>query len=141
MKTAVQLKSGLIIETDEPSIWPEGKRLSRAEGKRLLREQAAADLRRDLPDGGTVWGIILSVSASGMSRKARFYAIRDSRGFHPPEAPVPLNITGNIAQLLGWPHDGGDWIRLDGCGMDMLWHTVESVKFALGYTSLESRRL
>lgn len=79
-----------------------------------------------------MWGIVLSVSPSGMSRKARFYAIRES---------LPLNITGDIAHVLDWRHDGGDWIRLDGCGMDMLFHTVDSLTHALGYTSLESRRL
>lgn len=128
----IQLPSGFVLETDEPGIWPEAKRLSAAEGKRLLRAEAAATLRKVLAEGSEVWGLVLSVSASGMSRKARFYAIKGSQ---------PLNITGDIARVLGWRHDGGDWVTLRGCGMDMLWHTVENIGSALGIAGLQSRRL
>lgn len=130
-QTYIRTIHGLILPTDTPEAWPGAKRLPTAVAKRLLREESFAALRPLLPEGAEVWGIVLSVSQSGMSRKARFYVIAQGQ---------PRNITADIGRVLDWQHDGGEWVRLNGCGMDMLWHTVECLGQALG-VSLHSRRL
>lgn len=89
------------------------------------RESSIAALKAILAPGDTVWGIVSSVSKTRMSRTIRFYAIRDGE---------PQWITGHMSNVLGWPlRDvrGHDDLRVNGCGMDMIGHTVEQLSYAL----------
>lgn len=77
-----------------------------------------------LPKGETVYGIVRSVSASGMSRKIDFYAFENNK---------PMYLTGYFAELLGYtlPQRGFGGIRVNGCGMDMIFHIVSQVSYKL----------
>ena len=101
--------------------------------KRQLQQEATFQLERMLPAGSTVYTSIKSVSRSGMSRDIAVYCVRDGR-IH--------NITFWVACLLGWrliEGNGGRAVRVEGLGMDMGYHLVESVSIAL--YGLEGRNL
>lgn len=134
----VKLPGGVVLQTDNPELWPEAERISRENGKRQLREEAVGQLKEIAPEGTDVYGIVLHVSRSGMMRRARFYVLKsDAIGCR------PRNITCYMGNLLGWRHDGADWIQLDGCGMDMLFHAVNCTAHALygNGNALHSRSL
>lgn len=64
-----------------------------------------------------------SVSRSGMSRTISVYAIINNE---------PWNISGYVAKIIGWPIER-KWlsIKVSGCGMDMCFHTIETLSRAL----------
>lgn len=77
------------------------------------------------PRGTTVYGIVRSVSRSGMSRRIDFYAID-------PTDARPVFLTGYISTLLGMPwKDKRDGLSVSGCGMDMIFHVVNNLSMAL----------
>lgn len=120
--TYLELPSGTVIETSDPSVWQEGKMLSNAEGRRRLRDEAATKLRKILPPGSTVYTTLLHVSRSGMTRHIGLIVIRNN---------VPDNISGRVARVLGmtFHHDGG--VVASGGGMDMGFHLVNNLSYAL----------
>ena len=98
------------------------------------REQAEAveTLKQwGLVDGSTVYAKVNKVSASGMSRNIGLYIVDQKEG-------RPIDISYHAAKALEWPYregyDGG--VRVSGCGMDMLFHTVYSLSYAMGYGAL-----
>jgi hypothetical protein len=107
-------ESGRIFITENPSYWYECEKLSKTEGKRLLAEQAKWELREILNNGETVYTVLRSVSASGMSRKIDLYVFKDNK---------PRYLSGLYAQMQGEkvPSNG---YRVGGCGMDMGFHLV-----------------
>lgn len=112
----VELESGMIIETEGPELWPEGKRLSVKEGQRRLRAEYMKDLRKLLRPGKQVFTKVTHVSRSGMSRSIECYVISRNEF---------INISGRVARVIGERLDeknGG--IRVTGCGMDMGFHVV-----------------
>lgn len=118
MNTAyMELDTGTIIATENPELWREAKRLPAAEGKRRLRAEAIAELRKTLAPGDTVYTVLRSVSRSGMSRRIDLYKLG---------ADGPIYLSGYAARALGTDaanaSDGG--IKVDGCGMDMGFHLV-----------------
>ena len=125
----IETQCGLVLEVDDTSIWPEAKRLTKAEGQRRLRDEALATLRALSPCD--IHAVLVSVSATGMSRKVRLFAFPEGQ---------PRNLTSDFARVLGWRHDGCEWLLLSGCGMDMVWHAVECVNSAAG-TKFNSRGL
>jgi hypothetical protein len=82
-------------------------------------------LRTLLPPGSTVFTIVRSVSRSGMSRQISLFA----RGKDGDLTP----ISAHAARVLGWPmkREWHDSIRVDGCGMDMCFHAVMALSYAL----------
>lgn len=68
-----------------------------------------------LPVGGTCYTQVTSVAKSGMSRKMKFFAVKDGE---------IIDVTWRVATVLGdsVQHDGT--IRVSGCGMDMGFHIV-----------------
>lgn len=127
----IELDHGLIIETDTPEHWTEGKRLPQKEGKERHRANAIEQLRKILKPGDTVFTVIRSVSRSGMSRRIDAYAIADNDLRY---------LSGYIATALDWPHpnhDGG--IKVDGCGMDMGFHLVYTVSRILFRDAVEQK--
>lgn len=81
-------------------------------------------VREHLP---TVYFVIASVSRSGMSRTVRVY-VDGEQGLR--------YITAYCAKVLGWriKRDYKDGVVVDGCGMDMCFHLLNCVTFAVfGY--------
>lgn len=64
-----------------------------------------------------VHAVVRSVSKSGMSRRMDFFVLQNEEC---------VRITHLLARLLGWSHDPDKGMRVDGCGMDMGFHTVYS---------------
>lgn len=82
-------------------------------------------------DGTIIYAKITKQSASGMSRRISLYFVDKT------DSNI-INISYHAARTLGWPyHDGFDGgVRVRGCGMDMLYHTVECLSSAMGYGKL-----
>jgi hypothetical protein len=101
-----------IISTDDPGMWTDGKRLTRAEGANRLKEQSRAELLKMLKPGDTVRCILRHVSRSGMYRVIDFYAIVDGEERY---------LSGHMKNVgIGEePRGGRDGIGVGGCGMDM----------------------
>lgn len=79
-----------------------------------------------------VYGKVTKVSNSGMSRNITLYILDGKR---------MVNISHWVAEALGWPSvdgfDGG--IRVSGCGMDMVFHTVYTLSDMMGYGPMNQR--
>jgi hypothetical protein len=75
----------------------------------------ALNIVESLNKGDTIYGIVKSVSASGMSRRIKFYTIKDNK---------PVFLTWSIGQLLGYKVKEDGTIRVDGVGMDMIFKVV-----------------
>lgn len=93
--------------------------------KNELREEARVALERYLTPGALVYTQVRHVSASGMSRDISLYAVVNGR---------IQSLTYYAANILGWrlvERDGYRAIRVNGLGMDMGYHLVESLAFAL----------
>lgn len=99
--------------------------------KKELKE--AADLLREwIKPGDTIYSVIDQVSSSGMSRHIQLFCIRISKE---SGKPYIQRITYSAAVLLDYKQLNApghqDCIRISGCGMDMAWHTVSQLSYAL----------
>lgn len=94
--------------------------------QKLAAEDSKILLRSYLKPGATVYTIVTHVSKSGMSRRIRCFRIDDGE---------PYDISGHVALILGYrrnDRDGG--VIVGGCGMDMGFHLVNNLSYALhGY--------
>lgn len=85
--------------------------------------EAKANLRKWLKPGDTVHTILDHVSRSGMSRNIRVVILRDGEALHPNHS---------VAVALGYSRaKHGDGLVVGGCGMDMGFHIVHSLGYAL----------
>jgi hypothetical protein len=88
------------------------------------KEEARGELRKLCPPGSTIYTILRHVSRSGMSRAISLYSIRENE---------PVYLAGYAAKALGYSmhrsYDGA--LRVDGCGMDMGFHLVHSLSYAV----------
>lgn len=91
--------------------------MTKAEEKRQLRAEAIEKLRKIAPAGSTIYAIVRTVSRSGMSRTIDFYVVdrRDGRLEY---------LTGYFAHVTGWPRAPSGALKVNGCGMDMRFHSV-----------------
>jgi len=90
-----------------------------------LKTEARAYLIRVLPRGGEVYTCVRRVSRSGMQRSISLHAIVDGR---------LENISLCAGWAIGWRLDRKlhtQAIVVDGCGMDMCFHTVYVLAQAL----------
>lgn len=95
--------------------------------QRAEREAAKEDLRAILKPGDTVHGIVRHVARSGMSRDIDFYVMQDNE---------MRWLSPAIARAIGWKMSKDRGIKVQGCGMDMIFHTVytlSSVLFPAGF--------
>jgi len=97
--------------------------------KAQKRNDAIEKLRALLPVGSTVYTAVTSVSRSGMSRRIRLWTMVDGE---------PRSITCLVGEAIGWTLKdgaGGFWeLKVDGCGMDMCFYTVNTLSYTLhGY--------
>ena len=89
------------------------------------REHSRERLAAILNPGDTVYTMVRSVSASGMSRTMSLYYVKANR---------LVNITYYAAHALEWPLrevNGSRVIRVGGTGMDMGFHTVYTLSRVL----------
>lgn len=90
-------------------------------------QNATESLKRYVPQGSTVHCVLRHVSRSGMSRRIDFYVIERTNGRHGDRLQY---LSGWMAVLLGMARsDKG--LRVDGCGMDMGFHMVDTLASAL----------
>lgn len=75
-----------------------------------------------LKPGDTVYTILKSASASGMSRKLSVFKIENSE---------PVWLSYHVGRILGGWDDKSESVRVSGCGMDMGFHTVYALSGAL----------
>ena len=106
-----------------------------AEGERLYREQAKADLRALLRPGMTVYTCLRHRAASGMSRRISLHVAmmeeRTPRGSDKAKrVPVIRDITHMASIAMDYTVHGNGGIVVGGCGMDMGFHLV----YTLGRT-------
>lgn len=95
------------------------KEREQQEAVRILKEWG-------LVDGTEVNAEVVQVSASGMSRRVRLFIVRDGR---------LADVTYWAARALEWTYCDTfpRGVRVGGCGMDMLFHTIDSLSHAMGY--------
>jgi hypothetical protein len=110
MKAYMELKSGTVLETNDPTIWPEAKRLSAPDGRRRLMAESLATLREAIKPGDTVWTKVTHVSRSGMSRNVQAFIIKNNE---------PRNISGDVARVMDHTCNPDLSVKMGGCGMDM----------------------
>ncbi len=69
--------------------------------------------------GQQIAAVVKSVSQSGMSRRIEFYAGNYER------------IGGYIADFLEMSYDPDKGIKIGGCGMDMIFHILSNLNYAM----------
>ena len=85
------------------------------------RDNALTQLRRLCPPGTKVYTILKHVSRSGMCRDIDVHVIIDGE---------PQWLSGYVCTVMGWSQHN-DCVRVGGCGMDMGFHLVHSLSYAL----------
>jgi hypothetical protein len=99
------------------------------------RQEAIDHLREMIKPGNTVHTILKHVSRSGMTRGIDVYFLKDSE---------PIWITAYVGKAIDQPQPADYWrkslgLKIGGCGMDMGFHVVENLSYALygkGYQCL-----
>lgn len=107
-----------------PTTWHgEGyTKISKKEHDRLVVLEAGAYLKHVLGEDPKVVCTVLQVSASGMSRQVMVQTIVDG---------TIRDVSSRVAEVLGWRQTKRRFVVVSGCGMDMLFHTRDSLSYAL----------
>lgn len=80
--------------------------------------------------GSKIYAIIRGVSRSGMSRRLSFFMIEDGE---------LRDVTHVIAQAIDRKLNNHEWsFRVNGCGMDMIAHTLDCFASKLGFEKTPS---
>ena len=127
----MQEADGSIFQTANPEYHRQAEKLPQAKGKELYRAQCIDKVKTMLENVDTVYGIVRHVSASGMSRDIDLYIIKDN---------APVYLTGYVSTILDYPMAKNRGMKVGGCGMDMVFHCVSSLAYAIGcdYKTLNS---
>ena len=127
----MQSETGEVYQTRSPEYHPNDNQLPQARGKELYREQCKQKLSKLLENVDTVYGIVRHVSSSGMSRDIDLYIIQDNQLVY---------LTGYASTVLDYPMAKNRGMKVGGCGMDMVFHCVSSIAYAIGreYKNLRS---
>jgi hypothetical protein len=92
--------------------------------KAEAKAHALEMLHKFVQPGDTIYTIVTHVSKSGMSRDIKMYTIKDNE---------PVYLSGYVARALDL-RLSNDGVRVGGCGMDMGYHLVMNLSYALhGY--------
>lgn len=94
------------------------KQLDRIEGKAYILSLLEGE------EKPTIYTIIRSVSASGMSRQISLKVVKEGRLY---------DISFSVAKVLDYPlvQKAHNAVRVSGCGMDMGFHIVSSLSRVL----------
>lgn len=87
--------------------------------------ESLATLRKNCPPGTKVYCTLRHVSRSGIRREISLHAMKKG---------VPVSLSWDAARVLGWSLNDGrsHWaIKVDGAGMDMGFHLVNQLSYAL----------
>lgn len=88
------------------------------------KEEACERLRAYLAKPGRFLYSIPHVARSGMSRVIRIHYMTENGALY--------YLSRNIATAVGWPYDRKhEGIRVRGCGMDMVFHTLYTLSGTL----------
>lgn len=98
------------------------------QSKKSRQEDCKKELLGMLKHGDKIYTVLRSVSRSGMSRRMDVYFFNSSC--------EKYFLTSKVADLLEYSYTTENWrksagMRVDGCGMDMGYHVVESLSYAL----------
>jgi hypothetical protein len=124
------------------AIPPEPKPETQKARREREKQEAIDHLRKVLSPGDRVYGIVRTVSRSGMSRTIDFYAFKQTEGRHgvPPWHGVPpfevascdrVYLSGWIATALDYPRTKDGALKVGGYGMDMVFSVVYHLSYAL----------
>ena len=87
------------------------------------RDEARARVRELVKPGDTIWTTVKHVSRSGMQRSISCYVIHHNE---------PRWIDSLICEATGFSFDKArEAVRVNGCGMDMGFHIVYELSYAL----------
>lgn len=89
------------------------------------QEESIASLKSALPVGSKVYGVIMSVARSGMSRRIAVMAADGQGGIR--NFSFDFSSVYHDGNINGWE----DGVRIGGCGMDMNYHLITSVARAV----------
>lgn len=93
-------------------------------------QDAKATVAELIRPGATVYTLIRHVSSSGMSRVIDVFAIQDAKD---GSGPYLRRFSWSAAIALGWSYDRKhEGVKVSGCGMDMAFHLVSSLCYAVG---------
>ena len=98
------------------------------DAKQAVRQEAIDRLKHWIKPGDTLYTQLKHVSRSGMQRVIQVVKISCDGNGNPE-----LSYLGyNVAQALDWKYDRDrEGIKVGGCGMDMGFHIVHSLGYAL----------
>jgi hypothetical protein len=85
-------------------------------------KETTTQLRKWCRPGTRVYTTVTHVAASGMSRRIRVFVIRKNE---------PKEISGWVGHLLGCKRHNDGGLVIHGCGMDMGYHIVMQMSYAL----------
>ena len=89
----------------------------------MKQEEAIEKLKEAIKEGDTLWTQLHHVSKSGMTRHIGVRLLKDG---------YPYNYTYLVAKALGWKtSDRYEGVKVGGCGMDMGFHLINSLSYAL----------
>tara|TARA_R100001126_G_scaffold85451_1_gene53951 strand:+ start:528 stop:833 length:306 start_codon:yes stop_codon:yes gene_type:complete len=89
----------------------------------MNKEEAIEKLREVIKEGDTLWTQLHHVTKSGMTRYIGVRLLKDD---------YPYNYTYHVAKALGWKtSDRYEGVKVGGCGMDMGFHLINSLSYAL----------
>lgn len=115
-------EDGQHLSLDEPVTRIGWTKLTAAQYRTGRQAECIAQLSRMCPAGSTVYTILRHASASGMSRRITLVVFRGGE---------PLYLDAYVADLLGYKRHPDQGIIVSGCGMDMGFHSVDSLSRAL----------
>ena len=96
--------------------------MSKRSEKEAQKAESIAVLRRVLRRGSTVFCTLRDVSRSGMSRRIKFFVVRKGE---------VSNISWHVGKVLGLKCGDEHALTVGGCGMDMGFHVVHNLSYAL----------
>lgn len=98
--------------------------------KEKEQTEAIATLKEwGVVDGTMIHAQVMSVSSSGMSRRVQLFIVKNNE---------MINITYWASKALQWTYCDSfpRGIRVGGCGMDMLFHTIDCLSYRMGYGAI-----
>jgi hypothetical protein len=90
-------------------------------------EESKVMIEKFAPKGSAIYGVVRDVARSGMSRTIDFYTI----GTNHKGEPRLVYLSGYMATVLGYSRTRQGALKVRGCGMDMIFHCVNSLSYAM----------
>jgi len=119
----MQTPSGEVFTTEHPEYHKDCQTLTASAGKEARKQYARKMLRSMLTPGQTVHCVLRSKSASGMSRRISLFIVDSDCELR--------NIDNLTADATVFKHSDKGGLVVTGCGMDMGFHLVYSLGYAL----------